>query len=342
VKLEAPHGDQAGGDVSAPTPRWKEPAERVAEAFDADIFLFNSGIDRQTAEAVIDTFRGRNRRDNIFVLLVTSGGDADAAYKIARALQRYYTRFSASIPGYCKSAGTIVATGAHELVIHDHGELGPLDVQMRKPDELWETSSGLTVMEALNTLEQQAYRMLEDCFLSIKGGSGGQVTFKTATEVAVKTVTGLLHPVFEQIDPMHVGEAGRAMNVGSNYGERLGGYGENLKPHALPQLVAGFSSHSFVIDREEAATYFENVREPTPDEELMADALGDAARIPVEQPVWGYITDEIALQGEEVSADEGTDQAENGGRSDGRSEAEVARVAGDAPNPGGSSSAEGQ
>jgi hypothetical protein len=279
----------------------------------------------------------------VLVLLVTSGGDADAAYKIARALQRYYTRFSASIPGYCKSAGTIVATGAHELIIHDHGELGPLDVQMRKPDELWETSSGLTVMEALTTLEQQAYRMLEDCFLSIKGGSGGQVTFKTATEVAVKTVTGLLHPVFEQIDPMHVGEAGRAMNVGSNYGERLGRYGENLRPHALAQLVAGFSSHSFVIDREEAATYFENVREPTPDEEALADALGDAARIPLEQPAWGYLTDEIALQGEEVSVDEGPGHEENGGRSDGRSEAEVARVAGDAADSGGpGSAAEGE
>jgi hypothetical protein len=133
------------------------------------------------------------------------------------------------------------------------------------------------------------------------------------------------------------------MNVGSNYGERLGRYSQNLKPHALAKLVAGFSSHSFVIDREEAATYFENVREPAPDEEEIANALGDAARIPLEQPVWGYLTDEIALQPEEeVSADEETTHEENGGRSDGRSETEVARAARDAPDPGGSVSPEGE
>jgi hypothetical protein len=180
---------------------WKEPAEAVAERLDADILLVNSGMGRPTDQAIIDACRIRRRRPNVLLMLITTGGDADAAYRIARALQRYYDRFIAYLPGYCKSAGTLVATGAHELVFGDHGELGPLDVQMRKADELFETSSGLTVMEAMNTLENTAYRMLETCFLRIKAGSSGQITFKTATDVAVAMVTGLLEPLYRQIDP---------------------------------------------------------------------------------------------------------------------------------------------
>ncbi len=47
--------------------------------------------------------------------MVTEGGDADPAYRIARCLQDHYDRFSLFVSGYCKSAGTLVALGAHEL-----------------------------------------------------------------------------------------------------------------------------------------------------------------------------------------------------------------------------------
>ena len=42
--------------------------------------------------------------------------------------------------------------GAHELVVSDHGELGPLAVQMSKKDELWLTQTGLTVTDTLRSL----------------------------------------------------------------------------------------------------------------------------------------------------------------------------------------------
>ena len=42
------------------------------------------------------------------------------------------------IPRRCKSAGTLLLIGATSLIISDRGELGPLDVQLSKPDEIFE------------------------------------------------------------------------------------------------------------------------------------------------------------------------------------------------------------
>ena len=50
--------------------------------------------------------------------------------------QRSYKKFIVLVSGYCKSAGTLVACGAHELVFSDAGEIGPIDIQMEKKDDL--------------------------------------------------------------------------------------------------------------------------------------------------------------------------------------------------------------
>lgn len=69
-------------------------------------------------------------------MLVTTGGDADAAYRLATTLQNHYETITCYVTGYCKSAGTLVAIGAHSLVMSDCGELGPVDVQLYKEDEI--------------------------------------------------------------------------------------------------------------------------------------------------------------------------------------------------------------
>ena len=128
----------------------QQAADAVAAAADADVLLLNGPMARPLDFQIIDLCASRARRANVILVLVTEGGDADPAYRIARCLQEHYDRFSLFVSGYCKSAGTLVALGAHEIVITDHGELGPLDVQMSKEDELGATRSGLTVLSALS------------------------------------------------------------------------------------------------------------------------------------------------------------------------------------------------
>lgn len=84
------------------------------------------------------------------VFLTTRGGDPNAGYRIGRCLRHSYpdgVKFC--VPSYCKSAGTLIAICADELAIGNQGELGPLDIQVRKPSEFGESNSGLDPINAL-------------------------------------------------------------------------------------------------------------------------------------------------------------------------------------------------
>ena len=196
----------------------REAANVVAEDLGADVLIYNGGLDVPADRTVRELCRSRRCRSNVFLVLVTCGGDADVAYRIAMTLQLRYERISLYVASYCKSAGTLVALGAHEIVFGDDGELGPLDVQMHKEDSLWEMQSGLTVNTAMTALRDTAYLAWESFFLSIEARSAGGITLCTAAEIAADLTTGLFAPLYSQIDPLHVGEAEPVNDNGTLYG----------------------------------------------------------------------------------------------------------------------------
>lgn len=265
-------------------------ATLLANENDADILFYNGAIDRPFDTKVIDECRKARRRKNVIFILCTYGGDPNAGYRIARCLQQKYTKFTIWIGGACKSAGTLITVGAHEIVMSDHGEMGPLDVQVGKKDELWETDSGLTVLSAIKALEKQSFDLFESCFLSLKSRSGGRITLKTATEMASKLAIGTIAPIVAQIDPMHVGEVSRAMNIGLEYGSRLSKYSKNSDDEMLQKLTNSYPSHGFVIDREETKGMFLSVREPNDKENQLLDLLGMAARQPNNETIFMYLS----------------------------------------------------
>jgi Serine dehydrogenase proteinase len=251
----------------------KAAADKLASDTDTDVFLYNSGIARPFDDEVISACCCRKRRKNVAVILVTEGGEPDAAFRIARAFQDHYAKFTCIVSGYCKSAGTLILTGANELVMTDWGELGPLDVQMAKKDELGERESGLLVTSALEALRRSAFLSFEHFFLTMQRKSRWVITFKTAAEYASKLTTGLFAPIYGQIDPRLVAESSRAQAIGLQYGSRLGAVGQNIDPDGLNRLIGEYPTHGFVIDRAEAESLFKNVRKPTADETRLIDLL---------------------------------------------------------------------
>jgi Serine dehydrogenase proteinase len=254
----------------------------IADEQNTDIILYNGGIFRPCDERLITECLTRGadgRRKNVMLILVTGGGDPDAAYRIARCLQNNYQTVSLYVSGICKSAGTLIAVGAHQLIFSEHGELGPLDMQMAKQDEFFASQSGLTISTALEALENRAFRAVERMFIEIENNTGGMLSVHTATDLASKTVVGLYGPIAEQIDPMHLGEAARALLIADAYGQRLNESSRNLAGNgALNDLYTSYPSHGFVIDRQEATKLFKNVREPNGNEARLIEALGPMAR----------------------------------------------------------------
>lgn len=227
-------------------PLFVDAANAVASRLNADVLFLNGPIHRPVDEEVIELVEARRRRPNVVLLLVTEGGDADAAFRIARCLQHRYERFTFLATGYCKSAGTLVALGASEFAFTDCGELGPLDVQMSKPDELLQVQSGLTVTSALSTLHRQTFRAFEHFLLETIRRGGGSISTRTATQVAVQLATGLFAPTYGHVDPMHIGKAGRALQIAVHYGQLLQPRSGNFDADALNTLTTGYPSHGFV------------------------------------------------------------------------------------------------
>lgn len=281
-------------------------ADAVADALDADVAIYNGEIERHCDRYIIDECIGRETRKNLLLILVTFGGDANAAYRIARCFQSKYDRLLVYVAGCCKSAGTLIAIGAHELIFSDHGELGPLDVQFSKEDDLWgDTQSGLAVMDALSALQLKAFDAFEKYFLDLQRRSGGTITLQTSAEIATELSTGIFSQIYQQIDPIHLGEAQRAMSIAGMYGRRLLRVSQNIEPDALDYIQSAYPDHGFVIDRQEAEKLFQNVREPTSHEAKLSASIGDSAKWPrrsdAEEDRFMFLSSEISDANENQS-----------------------------------------
>ena len=223
---------------------------------DTDLILFSGelslGIDRMILKYLSEK---PSDNEKVCLILCTPGGDADSAYLIARKLDRRYNNFCILVNGYCKSAGTLLALGANELIVTEDAEFGPLDVQLFGPDEFMKRSSGLTINQAVQWINTQAFEAFEAFFLELRQRSAGNITTKTAGEIASVITSELYGKITDKIDPIAIGEMQRAIDIAIQYGTRLG------VPTALIQhLVKGYPSHSFVIDFEEAIALFPNCR----------------------------------------------------------------------------------
>lgn len=224
-----------------------------------DLLFYSGGVDGNVAAKIENLTRAQKHKEVRFVL-VTNGGLPDDAYRAMRILQRRYEKVTVLIPGMCKSAGTLMALGAHELAFGPEGELGPLDVQIQKRNEIMGRESGAAVIAAMDVLHQQCFSMFEHFFLSTISKSGGNISAKMATDIAASVSSGVYDPIFRQIDPHRLGETQRAMLIGEAYGSRLTAKSGNTTADGVQRLITGYPSHGFVIDEEEAAEIFFNVR----------------------------------------------------------------------------------
>lgn len=216
-------------------------------------------VNRAGYESVCEVL-AKKQSDRALLVLSTPGGDAHAGFRIARALQHTYDEFDALVPRYCKSAGTLILIGAKRLYLADRSELGPLDVQVKKGDELVGVNSGLDIFQAINYLQSQVYNGFSQYVVDLNTQLG--LSTRLAADIATKLALGLLEPVADQIDPMKLAEMQRATEIAFAYGHRLNAKANNLRSNGLRQLVTGYPSHGFVIDRAEARTLFTDVQEP--------------------------------------------------------------------------------
>ena len=254
----------------------------AVSALDADVFYVSGVLDRDAATRLREV-GSRTSHDACILILTTFGGDPDAAYIMARFLRSGYSNgFKAFIMGRCKSAGTLLALGAQEVVMGSRGELGPLDIQVSEKDEPFRLASGLELFTTLNSLAQNTFTTFETYLLQLIGRSSYQISMKAAAKIATELTVGIMSPISGQIDPLQLGRRERALNIVKAYAERLG-----VPNRVAGKLATGYPDHGFVIDLEEAKKLLPGkVRAPNDAEAGLETVLsGHAERIGLYAPV---------------------------------------------------------
>ena len=238
--------------------------EEVRNHYDADIYFCSASISNDGFGILSGLVSENSEKPNVLLVLVTNGGLANSAYQIASFLQNQYEgKFILYCPSRCKSAGTLIALGANELVMDVFSELGPLDVQLFKQNEIALRKSGLLSRSSFDSLADAAFELYERLMINVTVRSGGNVSFKLASEVSASMASTMMAPIYAQINPDVAGSENRDLNVAFHYGCRLSGRSGNANSAAVLRLVYDYPSHDFIIDMAEARELFHSVGFPT-------------------------------------------------------------------------------
>ena len=183
------------------------------------------------------------------------GGDAHAAYKLMLVLRSIAGVVRVVVPDYAKSAATLIALGADEIVMAPDAELGPLDAQIAYEHE-GVTISALDIARSVEHLGQTALSMVLTGGATVVQLTG--ISRKDTLTNMLNFVAKFMEPIVSKLDPSMIHKSNSELRVASDYAHRLLRM-RNLPPadtrllERLPEhLVENYPAHPFVISRDEA------------------------------------------------------------------------------------------
>lgn len=111
----------------------------------------------------------------INVLLETPGGSGEVAEDIVRLLHEKYQEVGVIIPGCAKSAGTIIAMAADEILMEPVSALGPIDAQIRWQGKVFSADALIEGMEKIKKEVEQTGTLNRAYIPILQGISPGEL-----------------------------------------------------------------------------------------------------------------------------------------------------------------------
>jgi hypothetical protein len=248
-------------------------ADQVAAHYEADTLLYSGPIDSIGYAETINAVLERSQRKNCLLVLTTSGGDLNVAYQIARFLHRKYARLILCSPRFCKSAGTLIALGAHKLLVDEYSEFGPIDTSAAEPSEGGGHVVGAT--ECFEWVTNNTVNMFEAFMPRFTTIIGSSMRPSEVARLSLLAITELMRPAIPQINVMAAGAKARSMKLAEVYGLRLAKHACNMREGAVHSLMGRYPSHDFIIDYAEIRTLFTHVELPSEPLYKMLNLLGE-------------------------------------------------------------------
>ena len=175
---------------------------------------------------------GKTERIDLF--LHSYGGSVDIPYKIVSLIREFCNHFSVIIPFVAKSAATMIAIGADEIIMGPTSELGPIDPLVKHPkyEDMWVPVQSIRL--CIEFMEEK-----------IAKSSNPEMT------------TSLLSPIADKLDPWIIGDYEKSIKASYQYAETL------LEKHMFKNnkekakyvtriMTEKYFSHGYCINRKEA------------------------------------------------------------------------------------------
>lgn len=225
--------------------------------------LSTTGIDHRGVDVLRLLLRPVDPTTDMDLLISGPGGNVSAAARAADLVRRSARHLGVLVPHRARSAATLLALAADEIIVGSAGDLGPLDAVMLSAAPGPPTGNVGTLPPTISSRDLANFpRMATEWF-------------GLSSDDAQACFAQLCARVF----PINLSQLHRAENhvrwAARNLVPADGSRSPERHQALVEQLVTGYDSHDAAIDSREAAAIGLPARDATPKEEALLDDLWD-------------------------------------------------------------------
>jgi Serine dehydrogenase proteinase len=194
--------------------------------------------------------------ETINVILDSTGGPLDSAYRTVLFLSRYAEQLNVYVPRRAKSASTLIAVGANMMFMSPFSELGPLDTQIRDPRNPTDYISALDCYQSVDYVREFGFSTLSQALKQLAAVTQGKLLLSDSLNAAAQFAIGSITPMLSQTRSLDFGAWGRSLKMGERYAQilisRATDMDQGKAERIAFRLVYGYTHHLFPIDISEA------------------------------------------------------------------------------------------
>lgn len=195
----------------------------------------------------------------IHLVLDSGGGSLDSAFRSVRFLRRFAKRIRVYVPRRAKSAATLIALGADEIVMSPFAELGPLDTQIKDPRNPTKDISALDCYQSVDYVREFGLQTVPAALSTLLSETQARIPLSELINTSTHFALGGVSPMLSSVKALDFGGWGRTLKIGETYARALlsdrsvGDAGATAQRIAKT-LVYGYPHHPYPIDIKEASS----------------------------------------------------------------------------------------
>lgn len=296
---------QPYGEIT--TKPFTEALQKLADIRQRPILSLVADMDPAGVQAVRTVVGHLSGHGQLAVLLDSPGGHIEFAHRMLLAMRRHVSDIEVLVPSWAKSAATFFCLGVDSIYMGIDAELGPLDPQIVDRSGNDRDASALETFKALEQLLGYSINTLDTLTRYLRRTA--RMDFPHAIDRTQQLFPAIVTPLYQQIDPHELGEAGRYLSEGEDYAMHVmtrwsyRHLTDVQRSLIARRLVWDYPSHGFVIDMEEAQDIGLNVYELESEPDLLCKKIVETIQSTTEDHISLFIPEEqISPQSDEQSA----------------------------------------